>query len=114
MKLTPKITELLLDLSEIEERDTYQYLTGDISDLRNKLLQLYRSTESDQSREKIISIMTEAGYPWFGKLAQASKQSLREIPLKDVANEEEFSANEGKLMSDEDFLDLLPINGHFH
>lgn len=107
MKITPRITELLFDLSELETSENNQYLTGDIEELRNNLLQLYRATDSDSSRETIIAIMTEAGYPWFGRLAKASNRAVRDIPLKKAANEEQF-------MSDEDFLDLLPANGHFH
>jgi len=114
MKITPKITELLFDLSETENHDNGAYLSGDLAGLRGDLLRLYRTTESHQSRETIISIMTEAGYPWFGRLADASEQSLRDIPLKEVANEELFSLSGDRVMSDEDFLDLLPINGHFH
>jgi len=107
MKITPRITELLFDLSEIETNENNEFLTGDASELRNNLLQLYRATDSHTSRETIISIMTEAGYPWFGRLAKASNRVVRDIPLKAVANE-------GQFMSDEDFLDLLPANGHFH
>jgi len=107
MKITPKITELLFDLSESECSENNAFLTGDASSLRNSLLQLYRATDNDNSRETIIAIMSEAGYPWFGRLAKATNRSLSDIPLKEVANEEQF-------MSDEDFLDLLPINGHFH
>ena len=111
MKITRKITELLFDLSESESSVD---LIGDVNDLRRTLLQLYRVTESDESRETIISIMTEAGYPWFGHLANASDPSLRKIPLKNVANEEQYTLVEEQFMSDEDFLDLLPINGYFH
>jgi len=114
MKITPKITELLFDLSEIEGHANSCYLDGDIANLRNNLLQLYVVTKSDQSRETIISIMEEAGYPWFGDLAQSKLASLREIPLKQVANEAQFLEYEERFMSDEDFLDLLPINGYFH
>jgi len=107
MKITPRITELLFDLSEIETNDNKDYLTGDIENLRNNLLLLYRTTDSNTSRETIIAIMTEAGYPWFGRLAKASNEIVREIPSKAVVNESQF-------MSDDDFLDLLPANGHFH
>ncbi len=107
MKITPKITELLFDLSEIETDENSQYLSGDVSQLRNNLLQLYRATDSDASRETIIAIMSEAGYPWFGRLAKSSTRALREIPLKTVANENEF-------LSDEGFLELLPANTYFH
>lgn len=107
MKITPRITELLFDLSELETTENNQYLNGDVDELRNNLLQLYRATDSHTSREKIIAIMTEAGYPWFGRLAKASNRSVRDIPLKQAANE-------GQFMSDEEFLELLPANGHFH
>ena len=107
MKITPRITELLFDLSEIETSENSEYLAGDVSELRNNLLKLYRATDSHTSRETIIAIMTEAGYPWFGRLAKARNRTLRDIPLKPVANE-------GQFMSDEDFLELLPVNGFFH
>ncbi|MFT6100757.1 MAG: hypothetical protein ACJAYF_003318 [Arenicella sp.] len=107
MKITPRITELLFDLSELETSENNQYLTGDIEELRNNFLQLYRATDSHSSRETIIAITTEAGYPWFGRLAKASNLTVRDIPLKKAANE-------GQFMSDEDFLELLPANGHFH
>ena len=51
--------------------------------------------------------MTEAGYPLFDRLATVGEHTLGDIPLKKTGNE-------GKVMSDEDFLDLLPANGHFH
>jgi hypothetical protein len=107
MKITPRITELLFELSELETIENNQYLSADIDQLRNKLRQLYRAIDSYSSRETIISIMTEAGYPWFGRLAKASSRMVRDIQLKQAANE-------GQFMSDEEFLDLLPANGHFH
>ena len=107
MKITPRITELLFDLSEIESGENNQYLTGDIDELRNNLLQLYQATDSHSSRETIVAIMTEAGYPLFDRLATVGEHTLGDIPLKKTGNE-------GKVMSDEDFFDLLPANGHFH
>lgn len=107
MKITPKITELLFDLSESETAENNACLTGDDTNLCDSLLQLYRETDSDNSRESIIEIMSEAGHPYFGKLAKASNYSISAISLKEVASEDQF-------MSDEDFLNLLPINGHFH
>ena len=107
MKITTRITELLFDLSEIETNENHQYLTGEGSELRNNLLQLYRFTENDTSRETIISIMNEAGYSWFGRLAEASRAVEQQVSAAPSANECQF-------MSDDDFLDLLPANGHFH
>ncbi len=103
MKINSKITELLFNLSEIESPENNQFLAGEESDLRKSLLKLYRSTDNSASRETIIAIMTEAGYPWFGKLARSGEQTV-----VSAANDE------GNFMSEDDFLDLLPVNGHFH
>lgn len=103
MKINSKITELLCDLSESESLENSHFMAEKTSDLRNSLLRLYRSTANPHSRDTIIAIMTEAGYPWFGKLARSGKQSLVSTPSSHV-----------DFMSEEDFLDLLPINGHFH
>ena len=105
--MTPRITELLSDLSEMEASENSEYLSGDVSELRKNLLKLYRATDSHLSRETIIAIMTEAGYPWFGRFAKARNRTLREITQQTVANESQF-------MTDEDFLGLLPINEYFH
>ncbi|MFT4634338.1 MAG: hypothetical protein ACI854_000339 [Arenicella sp.] len=107
MKITPRITELLFHLREIETSENSHYLNGEIDELRNNLLQLYKASDSYSSREMIISIMTEAGYPWFGRLAKAHSDALREIPRQ-------WPVNESQFMSEEDFLELLPANGHFH
>lgn len=108
LKITPKITELLFDISEIEAADNAHFLLGELTDLRNNLLKLYRVTDNQTSREKIIAIMSEAGYPWFGKLAMATQNKVDNVELKRTPEREE------QLMSEEDFLNLLPANGHFH
>lgn len=107
MKISPRITQLLFDLCELETTENNQCLTGDVDQLGNNLLQLYRATDSHTSRETIIAIMTEAGYLWFGRLAKSISPLVRDIPPKQ-------SENEGQFMSSNDFLDLLPANGCFH
>ena len=107
MKITRRRTELLFDLSEIESSENSEYITGDVSQLRSNLLQLYCVTDNCASRETIIAIMTEAGYSWFGPLAKSHKRAIREVTRKAVANQSEF-------MSEDDFLELLPANHYFH
>jgi len=108
MKINTKITELLCDLSEIETTENSQLLAAEENDLRGNLLQLYRSTDNSASKDTIIAIMTEAGYPWFGKLARTSNETAVTVPDRSVGE------NTPQFMSDDDFLDLLPINGLFH
>ena len=81
MKINSKVTELLCDLSEIESLENSNFKAEKASDLRNSLLKLYRSTANPQSRDTIIAIMTEAGYPWFGKLARSGKRSVVSLSL---------------------------------
>lgn len=117
IKITPKITELLFDISELEVTENVYFLHNEPANLRNNLLKLYRVTDNEASREKIIAIMSEAGYSWFAKLVGSSHSQVvesthsgiptLEMPIQQAANEEEF-------MSEEDFLDLLPANSHFH
>ena len=116
IKITPKITELLFDISELEASEDVYFLHNEPANLRNNLLKLYRVTDSDVSREKIIAIMSEAGYPWFGKLVNSNHNQVVEstqsgIPTLEMPTQ---AANEEEFMSEEDFLDLLPANSHFH
>ncbi|RBP48359.1 hypothetical protein [Arenicella xantha] len=106
MKLTKKITDLLFVLSELESQENTQLLIGDGATLRNNLLKLYRVTDNEFSRELIADIMAEAGYPWLGKLANAPDGALFESAV--VATNDDF------LLSEEEFLELIPVNGHFH
>lgn len=104
LKINSKITELL---SEIEVAENENFLEGDLMDLRNDLLKLYCVTDNQNSREKIIAIMSEAGYPWFlrGEGSPAVSTVFKEHQKVDA--EELF-------MPEEDFLNLLPANSHFH
>lgn len=102
MKLTENITDLLLDLTELETPENTQLLIGDGTNLRNNLLKLYRATENQSSHQVITQILSEAGYPWFDKLAKAgSDQGLDAV---DAAS----------LLSEDEFMQLVPPNGYFH
>ena len=107
MKLTKTITKLLFELSELESLKNTQLLIGDGATLRNNLLKLYRLTDNQVSRQLIVSIMAEAGYPWLGKLASTSDRALFDgCPVE--------ATNDDYLLSEEEFLELIPANGHFH
>lgn len=118
MKITPKITELLFEISEIEDSRNVPYLQSGSVDLHNNLLKLYRVTDKKVSREKIIAIMDEAGFSWFSKLKFCDYDD--DATLEDCAPDEilleAFSeaSSDDDFMSVEDFLDLLPANSYFH
>jgi len=117
MKLTNKITDLLFDLSGIESPANAQFLIGDGAVLRNNLLKLYRATDNIASHELIIKIMGEAGYSWFGKLANSAKQCMFDKALSSagLSLTDYFVAdNEEHSLSENEFLELVPANGYFH
>ena len=108
IKINSKITELLLNLSEMECSYKQQLLTVEEHDLRKNLLQLYRATDNPASHDIIVAIMTEAGFPWFGKFVRSGYQPVVSEPTQaDPLIGDKF-------MSDDDFIDLLPANGFFH
>lgn len=110
MKRNNKITALLSELSGLEPVEHKQFLEGEGQLLRNNLLTLYSQTSNKESHDVIVDIMSEAGYSWFGKLASAARYSLDSVSQRKIAD----SDNNDLFMSEDDFLELLPVNGHFH
>ncbi len=112
MQLNLKITRLLFQLSEIENHENSHFLIGDGNLLRNNLLKLYRATRNPDSHDLIIKIMSEAGYPWFGKLAR-SKPNLATIN-REIGREQKPSSKPLKFLTEREFLSLLPANEFLH
>lgn len=109
MKLTEAVIELMFELSTIEGDKHSEFLHGDGQMLRNNLLRLFRATENPESHEIIIDIMSEAGYPWFGKLARSNERDITAVVDMPAIND-----TDDRIMSDDDFMELLPANGHLH
>ena len=109
MKLTQNVIELMFELSAIEGIDHNKYLRGQGDSLRKNLLSLFKNTENAEAHEIIINIFSEAGCPWFGTIARDNSFAYEELSL-----EPKVVLEEGKLMSDEAFIELLPANGHIH
>ncbi len=107
MKLTEAVIELMFELSSIEGDKHSEFLNGDGQILRNNLLKLFRATENPESHDIIIDIMSEAGYPWFGKLALVESENAHAIADMSVENDD-------RIMSDDELMELLPANGHLH
>ena len=108
MKLTETVIELMFELSNIEGDAHSEYLHGDGNMLRNNLLKLFNTTENPESHEIIIDILSEAGYPWFGKLARSEDDTIQAVAGMSAQKD-----GHG-IMSDDDFMELLPANGHLH
>jgi len=102
MKLTDTVIELMFELSNIEG---VQHFDGDTTLLRNSLLKLFNTTDNPDAHEIIIDIMSEAGYPWFANIAKNNEEAVSDISEVTVGT---------RIMSDSEFMDLLPANGRIH
>ncbi len=109
MKLTRNVLNLMFELSNIEGESNSGYLCGEGSVLRNNLLELFKITTNPESHGIIIDIMSEAGYPWFGDLIEMGDCYIRDAAALSESNESGFMP-----MNEDDFLELIPANGHFH
>ena len=117
LKITRKFSELLKNLSNKENVDNHEFLLGESGRLKHNLLTFYSVAGSQINREKMISLMSEAGYSLIDNLSIAKKDNMEAISL----TEEEWGAKvdsqeiaEDLFMGEEDFMDLLPANGYFH
>jgi hypothetical protein len=109
MKLTPRTNELLRELGKFVNESQRPLLNRDESELRKNLLSLYRMTRDVRIHDLVIQIMAEGGYSWFGKLALSANRAVDEArSLESHQVESEFQ------LSDDEFMDLLPANTHFH
>lgn len=104
MKLSPKTTELLFELRHLESLENMQILVGDLDQLSSKLLRLYRTTDNAESHAVIAELLSEAGYPWFRHFAERSVKSTKQSVSKPMCYQ----------MNQDQFLDLIPANCHFH
>ncbi len=109
MKLTQTVIELMFELSTIEGDQHSEFLDGEGQILRNNLLELFQKTDNPESHDIIIDIMSEAGYPWFGKLARSQDDSIRAVANMPAQND-----GTDRIMSDDEFMELLPANGRIH
>jgi len=102
MKLNSKITEMLLELSELEihmndELYEEQKIASD-----EYLIEPYRTKKFVQARETIVAVLPEGRRSWFAKIANL-----------DVGDWPKKTNNTVRThyISEDAFLDLLPANG---
>lgn len=113
MKLTAEITELLTQLVDIESIENPQFLDGNATSLCQHLLDLYGKTNNQDSHDLIIKIIDRSGYSIFSPRPN--------VQLRCSATYDEsarlggnVNSGEGLELSEEQFMNLLPINGYFH
>lgn len=108
MKLSIEVSDLLFELIGIESVDQAKFLQGNADLLCQRLWTLYSKTSNQKSHDLIIKIIDKGGYSFFGASQDFTRRS--DVYKGDCVNESET----GFELNEDDFLDLLPVNGYFH
>jgi hypothetical protein len=121
MKITENLTELVVELGELESFERAGLIIDCDGISVKKLLELFNETTNIRSREVVREIFDEVGYGWFVELdesALSSISALKNIKHGEAEISKECGAiqelEEGQLFSEAEFLDLSPISTYFH
>ena len=121
MKVTNELTELVVELGELESFERAGLVFDSQGVSVRELLQLFNETENPRSKQVVREIFDEVGYGWFIELDEMTFRSA--AGLKAIKSGQNSGCDKhvvatmiaaDKLMSDDDFLDLMPASSHFH
>ena len=109
MKLSAEVSDLLVELIDIESIDHNQLLKGNTDLLCQNLLAIYGKTSNQKSHDLILEIIDKGGYSLFGSsFDYLGDSNLGSESILSREYETNFK------MTEDEFMDLLPINGYFH
>jgi len=121
MKITENITELVVELGELETFERAgMVIDSDGISLKN-LLELFQETNNGRSKEVVREIFDEAGFSGFLDLDEAAMQTVADLnnvktkvrtTSRDVIQVLKFDAD--NLFTESEFLDLIPASTYFH
>jgi len=123
MKITENITELVVELGELETFERAgMVIDSDGISLKN-LLELFQETNNRRSKEVVREIFDEAGFSGFLDLDEAAMQTVADLnnvnvktkvrtTSRDVIQVLKFDAD--NLFTESEFLDLIPASTYFH
>jgi len=118
LKDTNAIDELILKLSEMNIAGNNELTTDSENASISSLIAFFEEATQDESKEILEKLLSEAGYDWMG-LLDANEIALIS-KLYDAAIDEQFSIPEipltetPALFSEDEFMNLIPVNGYFH
>jgi len=108
VKINESISELVLELVELETPDnTRAVLTNKGVSLKG-LIDVYSETVNSRSRQVVLEIIDEVGNDWAPELSEEA-QAANEAASFD-RNRSQGWAN----LSEDEFMDLLPANSYMH
>lgn len=105
MKITENISDLVLELTELETPASAKRVLIDNGLSLKHLIDIYTESANERAREVILQIIDEVDGEWGAQLSDA-EQTAETI----LAN----AKNGYMQLSEDDFLDLLPVNCYMH
>ncbi|RBP49123.1 hypothetical protein [Arenicella xantha] len=121
MKVTDELTDLVVELGELESFELAGMLINQNGVSVKGLLQLFNQTDNLRSKQVVREIFDEMGYGWFVELDEMTFRSaagLKKIKTKQTSGCDTHivarAISEDEILSDQEFLELIPINQYFH
>lgn len=108
MKITENISDLVLELTELETPASAKRVLGNDGLSLKHLIDIYSETANERAREVVLEIIDEVGGEWGPQLSDTTQAAQEAETL--AAN----AANGYTQLSEDDFMDLLPINCYMH
>jgi len=110
MKICAEVSDLLVQLIDIESAEQDVLLNGSVDLLAQNLLSLYGRTSNQKSHDLILEILDKSDCSLFRAPAHYVNDSdaFHCGVISEVNNSSNFQ------LSEDEFMELLPINGHFH
>lgn len=115
MKLSNEVNELLVELVNLESIDNLQLLEVNAGMLCQNLIEIYGKTTNSKAQDLIIKIIDKSGYSLFGPRSNnfALSENTQAENTDSAMNRVRSSSGEF-VIDEDDFMNLIPINGYFH
>lgn len=120
MKVTDELTNLVVELGELESFERAGSVISHDGVSVKALLSLFNETENPRSKQVVREIFDEAGYGWLFELDEGCFESaagLKAITTEKASGVDDVVVKEiaeDGLLSEEEFLNLLPASAYFH
>lgn len=112
MKFSNKVSELLIELVDIEALDHEHLTETNAGLLCQNLVKLYGNTSNQKSQDLIIQIIDQGDFSFFTPRNELNAQDLGYSTL--FLTENVTAESDDFALDEDEFMDLLPINGYFH
>ena len=121
MKVTDELTDLVVELGELESFERAGAVISHEGVSVKALLSLFNETDNPRSKQVVREIFDEAGFGWLLELDEECFESA--AGLKAITTEKASGVDdrvgvkevpENGYLSEEEFLDLMPASAYFH